>query len=57
MRKLLVLILLIGAFAGGYYLRGRPNSPDVFGWVRRTVHTWTGAQGDRAGQQAAAQRN
>ena len=35
MRKVLVLILLVGAFLGGYYCRGLPRSPDVFGWARQ----------------------
>jgi len=29
-----MLILLLGAFLGGYYLGNRPDSPDVFGKAR-----------------------
>jgi len=34
MRRLLTLIVLAGAFLGGYYLRGLDGSPDIFGWFQ-----------------------
>ena len=33
MTRLVVLILLVGSFLGGYYLGHLENSPDVFGWL------------------------
>ena len=30
MKRLLTLMLLAGAFLGGYYVRGLPGSPDIF---------------------------
>ncbi|MDY6914319.1 MAG: hypothetical protein SVT52_07685 [Planctomycetota bacterium] len=30
MRRLILLILLVAAFLGGYHLGRRPNSPDIF---------------------------
>jgi hypothetical protein len=50
MRRLLVMILLAGAFLGGYYLRGLDGSPDVFGWIREKH-----AKFSEAGQTAAAE--
>jgi len=29
-RRLILLLLLAAAFLGGYYLGGRPGSPDIF---------------------------
>ncbi len=36
MKRAFVLILLTGAFLGGYYLGHLPNSPDIFAWGRET---------------------
>jgi len=33
MTRLVVLILVVGSFLGGYYLGHLENSPDVFGWL------------------------
>ena len=30
MRRLILLILLVAAFGGGYHLGRQPNSPDIF---------------------------
>jgi len=30
MRKLILLVMLTGAFLGGYYLGRKPDSPDIF---------------------------
>ena len=30
MKRLVILMLLAGAFLGGYYVRGLPGSPDIF---------------------------
>ena len=38
MKKLLLLILLTGAFLGGYYLGRQPNSPDIFAWAQNTYN-------------------
>lgn len=38
MKRLLLLILLSGAFLGGYYLGRQPNSPDIFAWAQKTYH-------------------
>ncbi|HUU22641.1 MAG TPA: hypothetical protein VM389_08915 [Phycisphaerae bacterium] len=35
MRRLLVTILIVGAFLGGYYFGRQPGSPDVFGWAQK----------------------
>ena len=35
-RKFILLILLMGAFLGGYHLGRTPGSPDVFSHARRT---------------------
>jgi len=35
MRRLLVTILIVGAFLGGYHLGRQPGSPDIFGWAQR----------------------
>lgn len=34
-RRLLVTVLIVATFLGGYYLGQRPGSPDVFGWAQR----------------------
>jgi hypothetical protein len=36
MKRVLTLLLLAGAFLGGYYLGRLPNSPDIFAWGRDT---------------------
>ena len=36
MKRVLTLLLLAGAFLGGYYLGRLPNSPDIFAWARST---------------------
>lgn len=36
MKNLVLLILLLGAFLGGYYARSLPGSPDIFAWGRRS---------------------
>lgn len=35
MKRVLTLLLLTGAFLGGYYLGRLPNSPDIFAWGRQ----------------------
>ena len=35
MRRLLITVLIVGAFLGGYHLGRQPGSPDIFGWARR----------------------
>jgi hypothetical protein len=35
MRRLLVTILIVGAFLGGYYLGHQEGSPDIFGWAQK----------------------
>ena len=37
MKRLISLILLSGAFLGGYYLGRLPNSPDLIGWGQSAV--------------------
>ncbi|MFP4055228.1 MAG: hypothetical protein ACLFV7_15330 [Phycisphaerae bacterium] len=37
MKRLLALILLTGAFLGGYYLGRLPDSPDIFAWGRNAA--------------------
>ena len=41
MRKILFLFMLSAAFLGGYYLRGKPNSPDVFAEAKKVYHRLT----------------
>jgi len=36
MRRLLAIILSVGAFLGGYHLGRQPGSPDLFGWAQET---------------------
>jgi predicted esterase YcpF (UPF0227 family) len=36
-KRLLALILLTGAFLGGYYLGRLPESPDIFAWGRNAA--------------------
>jgi hypothetical protein len=35
MKKMIALILLSGAFLGGYELGRKPDSPDLIGWLGR----------------------
>lgn len=35
-RKLIVTLLLVSAFLGGYYVGRLPGAPDVFGWAKRS---------------------
>jgi len=35
MRRLLVIIFMLGAFLGGYQLGRQPGSPDLIGWARK----------------------
>ncbi len=35
MKKIIALILLSGAFLGGYQLGRKPDSPDLIGWLGR----------------------
>ena len=37
MKRLLISILVTGAFLGGYHAGRQPGSPDIFGWARRNV--------------------
>jgi len=59
MRKVLVLILLAGAFLGGYYCRGLPGSPDVFAWTRQMYADLTddGAAAAQAHREQAPSRS
>ncbi|MCD6377239.1 MAG: hypothetical protein J7L99_00140 [Planctomycetes bacterium] len=41
MRKILFLFMLSAAFLGGYYLRGKPNSPDIFAEAKKVYHRLT----------------
>jgi len=41
MRKILFLFMLLAAFLGGYYLRGKPNSPDIFAGAKKVYHRLT----------------
>ena len=52
MKKLLLLILLTGAFLGGYHLGRQPNSPDIFAWAQKTYN-----QAVDAGHQLSAAVN
>ena len=36
MKKLILIILLTGAFLGGYYLGRLQGSPDIFTWAQDT---------------------
>ena len=36
MLRLIVLVLLGGAFLGGYHLGRKEGSPDIFGWAEKT---------------------
>ena len=51
MGKLMLIILLLGgAFMGGYYARGLEGSPDVFGCFNEAYEnasSWLGEGGDR----------
>lgn len=41
MRNILFLLMLSAAFLGGYYLRGKPNSPDIFAEANKIYHRLT----------------
>lgn len=48
MRRLIVIILLICAFAGGYHLGRQKDSPDLIGYARQAVVTVAAVAGDIA---------
>ncbi len=48
MRRLIGIILLVCAFAGGYHLGRQKNSPDLIGYARRAVVTVAVVAGDVA---------
>jgi len=43
MMRLLVLVLLVGAFAGGYWVGRLPNAPDIVSWTRGAYEQVTSA--------------
>ncbi len=49
MKRLILAILLMGAFGGGYYLGHLPGSPDIFAWAADTY-----SQAADAGHKLAA---
>lgn len=42
-RRLLTIILLVGAFLGGYYLGHCEGSPDIFAWARNNYPRFAAA--------------
>jgi hypothetical protein len=61
MKRVLMLLLLVGAFLGGYYLGRLPNSPDIFAWGRqacdRAVEMSRDAEGYLNTQSERAERD
>ncbi len=53
MKRLLIAMIVLAAFLGGYELGRRPGSPDVIGWVRRAFDS----AADTGRQLASAFRN
>ena len=51
-KKLFILMLLSGAFLGGYYLGYQPDSPDIFAWAKDTYN-----QANDAGSKLSAIMN
>ena len=49
MKKFIALILLAGAFLGGYYVGRLPSAPDIFSWADKTYE-----QAQQAGGKFAA---
>ena len=43
MKRIVLLILLVTVFGGGYHLGRQEGSPDVFGWCRTACHKTAGA--------------
>ena len=35
MKRMFILILIMGGFLGGYYLGHKPGSPDIFSWPQK----------------------
>jgi len=53
MKRLLISMLLAGAFLGGYYLGHEPDSPDIFGWAKKTYARLSDRQDETTGRAQA----